>query len=342
MNKVICFGELLLRLSPDADGSWISKNIMPVFLGGAELNVATSLANWKVPVAYCTALPDNAVTQHLRGYLRQTGIDESLINLSGERTGIYYIPQGGDLKGAGVIYDRAYSSFSQLRPGMIDWDKVFDGAQWFHFTAINPALNENVVAVCEEALAAAVKKGVTVSVDLNYRARLWKYGKTPLQVMPQLAEYCDIIMGNIWSANTLLGMPVDEHIHDKKSKQAYLDHASKTAAAIMQRFSKCSLVANTFRFDAGEGIHYFAALNNAGEQFVSPEFNSPKVLDKAGSGDCFMAGLLYGLYHNNALQDIVNFAAAATFGKLHEKGDTSSQTVQDVLSHLQKAQDAVL
>jgi len=336
MSKVICFGELLLRFSPDADGGWISKNNIPVFIGGAELNVATALANWKHSVAYCTALPDNAITQNLRNYLQQKNIDDSFVHLSGERIGTYYMPQGSDLKNASVIYDRAWSSFYQLQPGMIDWNNVFKDAHWFHFTAISPALNENVVAVCKEALKAAAANNVTVSVDLNYRSKLWKYGKEPVDIMPSLVEYCDIVMGNIWSANTLLGTAIDTQIHHKQNKTAYLEHATLTANEIMETFPKCKVVANTFRFDAGDGIHYYASLNTPSAQYVSSEFNSKHVIDKAGSGDCFMAGLIYGISGKKPLDEVLNFAAAATFGKLHQKGDASNQTVEDVKQILQQ------
>jgi len=330
MGKLVCFGELLLRFSPDADGSWISNNSMPVFIGGAELNVATALANWQQEVIYCTALPDNAITEHLRGYLRGKKIDDTHVYLSGERVGTYYMPQGSDLKNASVIYDRAGSSFYQLKPGMIDWDEVLKEVSWFHFSAISPALNDSAVAVCLEAVKAASAKSITVSVDLNYRSKLWKYGKEPVQMMPSLIEHCDVVMGNIWSANTLLGTFIDEDIHARKSDDAYLAHATATSEELFQRFPKCKMMANTFRFDAGEGIHYYAALNTKTEQYVSPQFNSSKVIDKAGSGDCFMAGLMYGLTNNKPLPEVLDFAAAATFGKLHQKGDASSMSVDDV------------
>ncbi len=127
--------------------------------------------------------------------------------------------QGTDVKHAGVIYDRAYSSFSELKPGMIDWDMLLENSGWFHFSAISPALNENTALVCKEALIAASKKRMVISVDLNHRAKLWQYGKQPVDVMPELVAYCDVIMGNIWSANVLLGIPLDADIHAKKKQK---------------------------------------------------------------------------------------------------------------------------
>ncbi len=188
--------------------------------------------------------------------------------------------------------------------------------------------------VCKEALEAAARKNITVSVDLNYRSKLWKYGKEPVEVMPELVGYCDVVMGNIWAANSLLGVAVDEAIHDKGSKEDYIAHARETAIAIQKEFPKCKVVANTFRFDKEDGISYYASLFSEGQEYVSEEFNTNKVVDKVGSGDCFMAGLIYGLYHKHAAQDVINFAASAAFGKLHEIGDATKQDVEAIKARI--------
>lgn len=328
-QKVLCFGELLLRISPNsADKS--DKQPMQLFVGGAEVNVATALAGWDVPVKYCTVLPDNFMSRHMLDYLEFKGIFTSSILFSGNRIGLYYLERGADLKGS-MVYDRDYSSFSELKPGVIDWDRVLAGVSWFNFSAISPALNQNVADVCLEAVQAASKKNITISVDLNYRSRLWKYGKKPIEIMPKLLEYCDVVMGNIWSANTLAGTSIDENIHDKKSKQAYLDHARKTSEEIIKMYPKCKTVANTFRFDSeANNILYYTTLYTNGEQYASNEFSCTGVADRSGSGDCFMAGLIYGLYHNNLPHDIVNYATAAAFGKLQEFGDATGQDVLTV------------
>ena len=323
-------GELLLRLSPSPKDTVANKHPMLLFVGGAEANVATALAGWNVPVTYCTVLPDNFMSQYVIQYLQRKKINTSPILFSGNRIGLYYLETGADIKG-GVVYDRERSSFSELKRGMIDWDKVLDGIGWFHFTAISPALNQNVADVCIEALDAASKKNITISVDLNYRSKLWKYGKQPVDIMPSLVKYCDVIMGNIWSANTLLGTAVDEHIHDKKSKQAYVDHATQTSKEIIQLFPKCKVVANTFRFDSeNDHILYYTTMLYNGQPYVSNEFTCAGVVDRSGSGDCFMAGLIYGLLSNpDQPQELLNYATAAAFGKLQEHGDA---TDQDVLS----------
>lgn len=329
MQKVLCFGELLLRISPAPHENASEKQPMLLYMGGAEANVATALAGWNVPVKYCTVLPDNFMTRHVIDYLEYKGIYTSSILFSGNRIGVYYLERGADLK-SGVIYDRELSSFSELKPGMIDWDKVLRDVAWFDFSAISPALNQDVADACKEALEAASRKNIPISVDLNYRSRLWKYGKQPAEVMPELVKHCDMIMGNIWSANSLLGTKLDENIHGKKNKQAYVDHAQATSEEIMKMFPKCKTVANTFRFDSADHILYYTTLYRDGKQFVSPEFTCHGVIDRSGSGDCFMAGLIYGLYNDHKSEELLNYATAAAFGKLQEHGDSTEQDVLKV------------
>ncbi|MEO8766687.1 MAG: sugar kinase [Ginsengibacter sp.] len=331
MKRIFCFGEILLRFSPELRGKWLAQSTMPVFIGGAELNTATALARWDIPAAYCSALPDNYLSKEIYEELNNRKINLEQLIFSGNRIGSYYLPQGSDLKNAGVIYDRAYSSFSELQPGMIDWDTVLKDISWFHFSAISPALNQNVAEVCREAVEVASKKKITVSIDLNYRSKLWQYGKKPKEIMPELVQYCDLIMGNIWSADDLLGIATDAGIHAKKSRAAYLAHATKTAKTIMDNFAACKSVANTFRFDEGGTTNYYAALDTQGSQFVSTEFSTEKVIDKVGSGDCFMAGLIYGFHNKLPFQDTIDFAAAAAFNKLFIKGDATTSGVEEIM-----------
>ena len=327
MKKVLCFGEFLLRISPAADNQTAEKNPMQLYMGGAEANVATALAGWNVPTKYCTVLPDNFMSSHVIDYLEYKGIYTSSIIYAGNRIGIYYLEKGADLKGK-MVYDRDNSAFSQVKLGMIDWEKVFRDVDWFNLSAISPALNQNVADVCLEAVEVASKMGITISLDLNHRARLWKYGKDPLEIMPQIAQHCTVLMGNIWSANSLLGIPVDEHIHSYKSREAYLQHAKETSLAIIKKFPKCNTVANTFRFDSNqEDITYYTSLYTDKEQYSSEVFSCKGVVDRSGSGDCYMAGLIYGKYNGLPPQEIVDFATSAAFGKLQELGDSTEQNV---------------
>jgi 2-dehydro-3-deoxygluconokinase len=333
---VLSFGELLLRICPDGDGEWLQENSLSCYVGGAEANVATALALWGIPSAYFTVLPDNMMSHQLTGYLGARNIDTSRVIYQGSRLGLYFLPKGKDLKNAGVIYDREHSSFWELQTGTVDWDKVFKGVKWLHFTAISPALNERVAAVCEEALQAASARKITISVDLNYRAKLWQYGKAPVDVMPGLAQYCDIVMGNLWAAEKMLGIPVDESLSADATREAYLAHAEKTSKEVIRKFPRVKMVANTFRFDRdGAGVLYYTTLYAGGRLYYSTEYGAGKIVDKVGSGDCFMAGLIYGQYSGKGFQETLEFATAAAFQKLFIANDATNQGVEEIEKRLQ-------
>jgi len=326
MKNVFCFGELLLRLSPQLGGRWITQNTMPVFVGGAELNVASALARWDVPVAYSTCLPDNYLSKEIIGSIKNKGIEIGDIRFSGNRIGTYYLPQGADLKNEGVIYDRAYSSFSELKPGQIEWDEVLQDKSWFHFSAISPALNSNLATVCLEGVQAARNKKITVSVDLNYRAKLWQYGKHPYEVMPQLVQHCDVVMGNLWAAESLLGITSTLKESKGKTKQELMDAAGQSMKQIHINYSQVSSIAYTFRLEK----LYFGLLQHGPKLVVSKEFLLENIIDKAGSGDCFMGGLIYGLYNQHQPKEMIDFAAAAAVNKLSIKGDATTASVEEI------------
>lgn len=332
MKKVFCFGELLLRFSPNLQRQWIDEHQMPVFVGGAELNVAKALAAWETPVKYVSVLPDNYISKEIIASLKMEGIDSSGFILNGDRIGTYTLPMGADLKNAGVIYDRAYSSFSFLKRGVLNWEQILEGYDWFHFTAISPALNADIADVCEEALEYATKKGMTISVDLNYRAKLWQYGKMPSEVMPALVKYCHVVMGNVWSAHHLLGTPLDPALNGDCDKAFYIEQSALVSRIIMSTYSNCKWVANTYRFSEGDAVRYYATLTNHNEHVVCKEHFTQTVVDKVGSGDCFMAGLIYASLNEFSTDETINFAASAAFGKLQEIGDSTKQKPQTIQS----------
>lgn len=331
---VLCFGELLLRYSPDAQSNWLKENAMNVYVGGAELNVAAALAQWRVPVSYCTALPKNFLSNQLIKKIQEQRINTSSIIFSGHKIGAYYLLQGKEIQHAEIIYDRVHSSFAELKPGTINWDETLNGIRWFHFSAISPAVSEDAAMVCEEALKACVKKNIFISVDLNHRPKLWQYGKQPNEIMPNLVQYCDMIMGNIWSAETMLGIKVQENIHAISTKEDYIAQSKVTSEKIIKQFSKCKVVANTFRFDKNE-IEYYATLFSNNNLYVSSTYKTNAAIDKVGSGDCFMAGLIYGLNNHLPFQQVINFATAAAFQKLFVKGDCINKTVEEIKSFIQ-------
>jgi 2-dehydro-3-deoxygluconokinase len=329
-GTVLCFGELLFRLGLDSSGEWLAQNKVPIFVGGAELNVATALALWNVPSRYFTALPDNYLSDEIVEYIKEKGIGADDLFRHGNRIGLYYLRTGADLKNDSLIYDRTGSAFADLKTGMINWDKVFEGVSWFHFSAICPALNQNVADVCKEALIAASERGITTSIDLNYRSKLWKYGKRPDEVIPALVEHCDLVMGNIWASDVMLGIPVDADIEEIDQKDNYLKAAIRTSEYIVEHYPKCQAVANTFRFDKGGKMNYYTALYTGGEHFHTEDHTAGKIVNKVGSGDCFMAGLIYGFYNGNSPAETLKFATHAAFDKLFIDGDATSHTVEEI------------
>lgn len=335
-GKVLCFGELLFRIGLDAEGNWLNNNHVPFYMGGAELNVATALALWGMPAKYITSLPNNHMSSQIIKHFEAKGIDTLGTYYHGDRIGLYLLTKGADLKNNSLIYDRSYSSFSELKPGMIDWEKVLDGVSWFHFSAICPAINQNIANVCEEALKATSDKNITVSIDLNYRSKLWQYGKTPVQIMPTLANYCDLIMGNIWASEIMLGIPITSELHTIGKKENYLQEASNVSECIFNNFPKCKAVANTFRFDTNsDAITYYASLHTKDNNYFTRDYSTTKIVNKVGSGDCFMAGLIYGFYNKLAPNETLNFATIAAIEKLFIEADTTSTTVDDIKKAMQ-------
>ena len=329
-GAVLTFGEILLRITPDADGEWIANSQLPFFIGGAELNVATATALWGLQTKYFTAMPDNGMTEQLLTHLQHKNVDTSVVYKGGNRLGLFYLTKGHDMKNDALIYDRAGSSFADLKPGVINWDDVLKDVRWFHFSAICPALTQHTADFCEEALTAASKRGITISVDLNYRAKLWQYGKSPIEVMPQLVKYCDLIMGNVWAVEAMLGIPVIPNIHETGQKSVYLREAQNTSEKIMAQFPKCKVVANTFRFGNDNNINYYSALYTNDQLYHSSEYSSEAIIDKVGTGDCFMAGLIYGFCNYWDANETLEYATAAAFAKLFIPSDATTSTVEQV------------
>lgn len=331
-NKVLSLGELLLRVCFDESDKWLQDNLLPFYVGGAEVNVATALSLWDIPSAIFTALPDNNMSKGIIQYLTDLSIDTSPIQLSGERLGLYYLEKGKDLKNAGVIYDRANSSFATLNRVSIDWNKIFEDVSWLHLSAICPAISQNVANICLDAVKIAKKLGIFVSFDLNFRSKLWKYGKLPIDIIPNLLQHCDLIMGNVWAAHQMAGTSLQKtflssgpYEHEELIKQA-----EQTSQEMMEKYPQCKVVANTFRFDNGEGIRYFTTLYSDGELTISSIWEKEKILDKVGSGDCFMAGLIYGFYNQSSSLDTLEFATAAAVAKLDIPSDATTSKVEDI------------
>lgn len=315
--SVITFGEILLRLSPE----WAQQRAT-IFVGGAEANVAAALATWGNTVAYISKAPENGLSRQILEQLQTIGIQTDRMLWGGDRIGAYYLAQGSDMKHAEVVYDRKYSSFSEIKPGTVNWDDLLGDAKWFHWSAISPALNPDAVIICKEVLEAATRKGMTISTDLNYRSKLWQYGQQPINVMPELTKYCHVIMGNIWAANMMLGTPLNQEAIAADTKEQYLQAAKDAAAAIIAQFPVCNRVAFTFRFSSAPSHNlYYAVYWKDGELFVSRQYETNEVVDRVGSGDSFMAGLIHANLNGYSDQETISYAAAAAYTKLFRTGD---------------------
>jgi 2-dehydro-3-deoxygluconokinase len=330
-NTVCCFGEVLMRLSPSASGIEWMDNMMPFHIGGAELNVATALAKWQLPVKYMTALPQNYLSDQLIKYINLRGIDSSSIIYTGNRIGIYYLPVGYDLKNALAFYDREHTSFSTLTTKKINWDAVLEDCSWFHFSAISPALSQQVAEVCLEALTVASKKSITISVDLNYRSKLWNYNKPATSIMPELLKYCNVVMGNIWSVENLLGIKASVKDSTDKTNKELNKAAADTDIELRKLYPKIKTTAYTYRLSKT----YWTLLFNDIGSFISPEYDIENVIDRVGSGDCFMAGIIYGVNKKMKEQEIIDFASAAAVGKLYIAGDATNQSTEEIMKTMQ-------
>ncbi|MBC7451154.1 MAG: sugar kinase, partial [Cytophagales bacterium] len=212
-QSIVTFGELMLRLSPPDHKRIVQTDSFNIQFGGAEANVSVSLSNFNEPVSYITRLPETEIGKAALSSLAKYNVNTSESVFGGSRIGIYYLEAGASERGSKVIYDRAYSSMSEIKTGMIDWDRVFSNAKWFHWSGITPAISQNAADVCKEAIEAASKHGVMISADINYRKNLWQYGKKVSEVMPELLEGCDVIIGGQGDTKNVLGIDTDDSVN---------------------------------------------------------------------------------------------------------------------------------
>jgi 2-dehydro-3-deoxygluconokinase len=318
---ILCFGELLLRFQPD-----IPHHSAAVYVGGAEANVGASLATWKNPVQYISCLPPGDLSNDILEYLATLGIDCSKMLWGGERIGTYYQQQGKDMKSAGVIYDRKHSSFGSLKPNTINWLPLLKDVTWVHCSAITPAIDVHLTSILEELLFTAKKQDIRVSIDLNYRSKLWQYCKSPAQYMQPLMKYCDVVMGNLWSAESLLNIPSPVPNSNNITQQQLVEAASISMKQLREQWPQIQTMAYTFRLDDS----YFAVLQQGKEMTVSKNFALKNIVDKVGTGDSFMAGLIYSLRNEFKPQQIIDFAAAAAVSKFGVKGDFNTSSVATI------------
>ena len=319
----------MLRLATPGYQRFSQVTEFEASFGGGEANVAVSLANYGMPVKYITRLPDNDIGRSALMSLRKLGVDTSEILFGGDRLGIYFLETGAVSRGSKVIYDRSHSSVSEITTGLIDWDRIFSDASWFHWTGITPAISEDAAAVCLEAVNAARRKGIIVSVDLNYRNKLWKWGKTPGEVMPELVSGCDVILGNEEDAEKVFGIHPDGI--DVTSGSVDGSKYESVGRQLMKKFPKAGKVIITLRGSVNANHNTWSGVLWDGNRlYQAPEYQITHIVDRVGGGDSFMGGLIYGLDTYNDNQKALDFAVAASCLKHTIKGDFNMVTVSEV------------
>lgn len=330
MTKVVTFGEIMLRLATPEFLRFSQASTLEATFGGGEANVAVSLANYGIDAHFATSLPKNDIGDAAIATLRKYNVKTDLIHRGGDRIGIYFLESGAVSRASKVVYDRAGSSLATIRKGSIDWDKAFDGASWFHWTGITPSVSEEAAAACLEACEAAAKKGITISTDLNYRAKLWKWGKKAGEVMEGLVQHCDVILGNEEDADKVFGIkPEGVDVTGGHVEGAAYESVGKQ---LMARFPKARKVIITLRGSVSASHNSWSGvLWNGNELYQAPTYQITHIVDRVGGGDSFMGGLIYGLMTwPGDDQRALNFAVAASCLKHTIKGDFNLVTVEEV------------
>nr|AGS53351.1 2-dehydro-3-deoxygluconate kinase [uncultured bacterium contig00014] len=326
MGKVVTFGEIMLRLAPEGYYRFVQASSFGASYGGGEANVAISLANFGVDTAFVTKLPKHEIGQAAVNTLRQFGVDTSLIVRGGDRVGIYFLEKGASQRASKVIYDRAGSSISNAVAADFDWNAIFDGVTWFHFTGITPALGDNAAEICMEALKAAKAKGITVSCDLNYRKKLWSREKAG-EVMGSLLPFVDICIANEEDAFDVFGIKAKntDIVSGSLSDEGYREVARTLAGRFGFR-----RVAITLRESiSADDNNWAGMLYSDGDAYFSKKY-PVHIVDRVGGGDSFAAGLIYGCLRGWAEQETLEFAVAASCLKHSIEGDYNLVSVDEV------------
>ena len=326
MARVITFGEIMLRLAPEGYYRFVQAKSYGATYGGGEANVAVSLANFGLDAAFVTKLPKHEIGQAGVNSLRQFGVDTSLITRGGDRVGIYFLEKGASQRASKVIYDRAGAAIGLATTADFDWNKIFEGADWFHFTGITPALGDNVAAICLEACKAAKERGITVSCDLNYRKNLWSKQKAG-EVMATLMPYVDVCIANEEDASDVFGIKADhtDVTSGKLNHDGYKDVAKK----LVEKFG-FKKVAITLRGSISANDNNWAAMLYDGQEFYFSKNYLVHIVDRVGGGDSFGAGLIYACINDYQPQAAIEFAVAASCLKHTIEGDFNQVSVSEV------------
>ncbi|WP_299258424.1 sugar kinase [uncultured Aquimarina sp.] len=315
-KRVVTLGEVLMRLTTTSNDRFEQSDTYAVHFGGAEANVAISLANWNISTAHITAFPDHTIGKAAFSYLRKHGVDTDYIKLSDGRMGLYFLENGVMQRSSKIIYDRFDSVFSKLDPALFNWDEILEGTDWFHWTGITPAISASAAQLCLDAVSSAQKLGITISGDINYRRNLWQYRKSPLEIMPELINKSNVIIGGLTDFENCLGI----------SAKSYEEGCKK----VQQKYPSVHTLSNTHREIISATYNKLSAILWKNEKLqLSKIYDMENIVDRIGGGDAFMAGLIYGLLHQED-KEALEFAVASSVLKHGILGDSNLVSVEEV------------
>jgi len=322
----------MLRLSPPGFLRFSQTNNFDVNYGGGESNVAVSLANYGIPVEFVTRLPESELGQCAIMEMRKRGVGTSHISFGGDRLGVYFLETGAVNRGSNVLYDRANSALAEIKSGMIDWDKVFDGVSWFHWTGITPAISKSAAIVCLEAVKIASDRGITISTDLNYRSKLWQYEGNRQEIMTELTSYCDIIFGNEEDTEMHFDIKPEGIDVTTQGHQVKPEVFLSVCKQMMKKFPRAKKIIISLRGSISASYNTWAGILYDGKNmYESKQYQITDIVDRVGGGDSFMAGLIYALLnYPNEDQRALDFSVAASCLKHTIKGDVNLVTVQEI------------
>lgn len=329
MKPVVSFGEIMLRLTPPRLERILQSPTFDASFGGGEANVAVALAGFDFPARFVTVLPPNhPVADACVASLRSFGVDTSFVTRGLGRMGVYYLETGANQRPSKVTYDRAASSIALAKPGDIPWALAFEGAGWFHVTGITPAISESAADMSIEALQTARDLGLQVSIDLNYRKNLWKWGKKAHEVMPQLVKLADVVIANEEDCQKALGIEAEADVHSGKLETEAFE---ALARKVLDAYPNLSTVAITLRESLSASHNGWSACLHDGNRFyLSRKYDITHIVDRVGGGDSFAAGLIYGLQELESAEEALEFAVAASCLKHSIPGDFARLSADDV------------
>lgn len=325
-KKVVTLGEIMMRLTTPGYQRFVQSESFDVTYGGGEANVATALCNYGLNGVFVSKVPDTAIGQSAINHLRRYGVDTQHVARGGERLGIYFLEIGASMRASQVIYDRAHASIADADVSDFDFDKIFEGADWFHTTGITPALSDKAAALTEAALKAARERGITTSIDLNYRKKLWSKEKAR-EVMSRLCQYVDVCVGNEEDANDMLGF-VSQGT-DVTKGELNLDGFKDVCRQMKEKFG-FKYIASTLRESYSASDNGWSALVYDGTEFYHTKEYEVRIVDRVGSGDSFASGFIYGLVTGKTMKDSADFGVAASALKHTIPGDLNHATRSDV------------